>query len=152
LIEAARRARENEGEIPAAKQKWDDLHERLGALAAGDKRLAEALRELHEAEAGKTQPAKPGATQTTGTTTPKPGDRLKGAPFVPNSGHEVPPGHYSWLELGDFTGIREVAKALQARIQEAILAGALMDSDQPVPPEYRDLVEKYYRALSDDLR
>ena len=27
-----------------------------------------------------------------------------------------------------------------------------MAFDQPVPPEYRDLVEKYYRALSDDLR
>ncbi len=151
LMEAARRDKENGGELSAAKQKWDDLKERLDALAAGDKRLAQALRELGEAETGKAQAAKPGATQT-GTTPPKPGDRLKPAPVEANSGQEMPPGHYSWLELGDFTGIREVAKALQAKIQEAILAGALMDSDQPVPPEYRDLVEKYYRALSDDLR
>jgi hypothetical protein len=71
---------------------------------------------------------------------------------VQNDGREMPEGHYSWLELGDFNGIRQVTKVLQARIQEAILAGGLMDSDQPIPPEYRDLVEKYYRALSDDLR
>ena len=38
------------------------------------------------------------------------------------------------------------------KIQEAILAGALQDADQPIPPEYKALVEKYYRALSDDLR
>jgi len=156
LIEAARRAREKDGEVSTAKQKWGELEERLDGLAARDKRLAEALREVRDAEAGKEaaqgQPAKPGEKQASGKSAPKPGDRLKPAPFVPNGGQPVPPGHYSWLELGDFAGIRQVSKALQARIQEAILAGALMDSDQPVPPEYKELVEKYYRALSDDLR
>ena len=46
---------------------------------------------------------------------------------------------------------RSVNQALQAKIQEAILAGALQDSDEPVPPQYRELVEKYYKTLSDDL-
>jgi hypothetical protein len=64
----------------------------------------------------------------------------------------IPEGHYSWLELADFTGPREVAKVLQMKIQEAILAGALQDADQPIPAAYKALVEKYYRALSDDLR
>ena len=64
----------------------------------------------------------------------------------------TPEGHYSWLELADFSGPREVAKVLQMKIQEAILAGAMQDADQPVPREYKALVEKYYRALSDDLR
>ena len=64
----------------------------------------------------------------------------------------TPEGHYSWLELADFTGPREVAKVLQMKIQEAILAAALMDADQPVPPAYKELVEKYYRTLSDDLK
>lgn len=64
----------------------------------------------------------------------------------------TPEGHYSWLELADFNGPREVAKVLQMKIQEAILAGALQDADQPIPAEYKALVEKYYRALSDDLR
>ena len=64
----------------------------------------------------------------------------------------MPDGHYSWLELGNFKGVGQVAKALQTKIQEAILAGALMDADQPVPPAYQELVEKYYRTLSDDLK
>jgi len=28
----------------------------------------------------------------------------------------------------------------------------LQDSDEPVPPEYKQLVDEYYKALSDDLR
>jgi len=64
----------------------------------------------------------------------------------------TPEGHYNWLELADFNGPREVAKVLQMKIQEAILAGALQDADQPIPTAYKALVEKYYRALSDDLR
>jgi hypothetical protein len=64
----------------------------------------------------------------------------------------TPEGHYSWLELADFNGPREVAKVLQMKIQEAILAAALQDADQSIPPQYKALVEKYYRALSDDLR
>ena len=56
------------------------------------------------------------------------------------------------MELVDAPNVREVAKALQAKIQEAILASSLLDADQPVPPQYKELVEKYYRALSDDLR
>jgi hypothetical protein len=68
------------------------------------------------------------------------------------NGQPLPPGVYPEIELVDAPNTREVAKALQSKIQEAILASALMDADQPVPPQYRELVEKYYRALSDDLR
>jgi hypothetical protein len=64
----------------------------------------------------------------------------------------VTPGHYEWITQRNIDGIRDVARVLQTRIQEAILAGALLDSDQPVPPEYKPLVEKYYKTLSDDLR
>lgn len=68
------------------------------------------------------------------------------------NGEPTPPGVYPEMELLDAPNLREVAKALQSKIQEAILAGALMDADQPVPREYRELVDKYYKALSDDLR
>lgn len=68
------------------------------------------------------------------------------------NGQPLPPGVYPEIELVDAPSKRDVAKALQSKIQEAILASALMDADQPVPPQYRELVEKYYRALSDDLR
>lgn len=70
----------------------------------------------------------------------------------PNGGELMPQGHYSWIELGDFHAAREVAKALQTKIQEAILAGTIVDSDQPIPAEYKPLVKKYYQTLSDDLR
>lgn len=116
FTEQMKRAHEKAGEGSAAKAKWRELEERLTKLASADKRLAGALREMHD------------------------------------GGREVPEGHYSGMELGDFNGIRQVSKVLQTRIQEAILAGTLMDADQSVPPAYKDLVDKYYRALSDDLR
>jgi hypothetical protein len=64
----------------------------------------------------------------------------------------VAQGHHVWITLPNGQGAREIARVLQTKIQEAILAGALLDSDQPVPPEYKPLVEKYYKTLSDDLR
>lgn len=118
----------------AAAEKWDQLQEQLHELAESDKRLEGALRKLG------------GQAQL------KPGDKLRPGEVQQNSGAETPPGHYSWDELGNYQGLDEIAKALQTKIQEAILAGALQDADEPVPPEYKALVEKYYRTLSDDLR
>jgi hypothetical protein len=63
----------------------------------------------------------------------------------------LPQGFGSLAELADFEHTPELAKALQMKIQEAILAGAMQDADEPVPPEFRGLVDEYYRALSDDL-
>ncbi len=122
------------GQAPGTAEKWDELQERLHELAESDKRLTAALRKL-----GGDQPLKPD-------------DKLRPMEFQANSKQEVPPGFYSWDQLGDYQGLGEVAKALQTKIQEAILAGALQDSDEPVPLEYKALVEKYYRTLSDDLR
>lgn len=129
LIEQAKHAHEQSQKAASAGQKWSGLEKRLDALAAGDRRLAEALRQLRAGPQAKPQPT----------------------PFV-EGGQPPPDGFYPGMELGDFSGIREVSKALQAKIQEAILAGALMDANQPVPPTYKKLVEEYYRVLSDDLR
>jgi hypothetical protein len=38
--------------------------------------------------------------------------------------------------------------AVQARIQELMLGDLLDSSDEPIPPQYQDLVDKYYRVLS----
>jgi hypothetical protein len=137
---------QNKSDDPSASlsQKWGQLEPRLDRLASADPRVAQALRELREGK-----PAKPGTESSTAT--PQPGSKIRPGEFR-NGGGEVPEGFYSWLELGDSSGVREVSKVLQTKIQEAILAGALMDADQPVPPAYKELVEKYYRALSDDLR
>ena len=45
-----------------------------------------------------------------------------------------------------------VIAALQANIQEMIIENALVERNGPVPPEYKKLVEDYYRVLSQDLR
>ena len=164
LQQQMKRAQGKSDEAHSMSQKWQQLESRLDKLGSADKRLAQALQQLRDGPQGRTpsadgqdgsQDEKTAQTQaTTGGKIPlKPGTPITPSPNPkPESDSQVPEGFYSWLELGDFTGVRNVSKALQARIQEAILAAALMDADQPVPPAYKELVEKYYKALSDDLR
>ena len=45
-----------------------------------------------------------------------------------------------------------VVLALQAKIQEIIFDDELADRDSPVPPRYKEMVDDYYRILSQDLR
>ncbi len=129
LQEQLKRA-QNKGDdsAAAAGQKWQQLEARLDKLATADQRLAEAMRQLRQ------------------------GSPQKPETFAESAEQPTPEEFFVRLQLGDFSGMREVSKALQTKIQEAILAGSLMDADQPVPPAYKELVEKYYRALSDDLR
>ncbi len=47
--------------------------------------------------------------------------------------------------------LREVNVVLQRRIQEAILSGAMQQAVGAVPPEYSDMVDDYYRTLSEDI-
>jgi hypothetical protein len=61
------------------------------------------------------------------------------------SGYFVPPVEYT-EKLG------AVIMALQTRIQEIMLDNALVERTSPVPPQYKSLVEDYYRVLSQDLR
>jgi len=62
------------------------------------------------------------------------------------------PGGYRLPSVGYNDGVATVILALQAKIQEIILDNALADRDGPVPPRYKELVEDYYRVLSQDLR
>ncbi|MCA9187615.1 MAG: hypothetical protein R3E01_30140 [Pirellulaceae bacterium] len=48
--------------------------------------------------------------------------------------------------------LRQIVTSLQTQIQEAIMLSARMDADQPVPPKFDDIVDEYYRTMSDDLR
>ena len=48
-------------------------------------------------------------------------------------------------------GLRKVDEVLQQRIQEAILSGAMQQTVGAVPPQYTDMVEEYYRVLSEDI-
>ncbi|MBS0262865.1 MAG: hypothetical protein JSS02_13005 [Planctomycetes bacterium] len=147
--EQLKRAGEQADEKSAAQRQWDAVEPRLDDLASVDKKIAEALQNLRDGTVpapNSDSPAAPSQSPpSSGSNPSQPGT------FRPQGGSEPPRGHYL-LRPGDYRGLEGVLRVLQARIQEAILAGALMDADQPVPQEYRDLVEKYYRALSDDLR
>jgi hypothetical protein len=125
-------------------------------MAGGDKRLAEAMRQLRDGPQQKEAQSKSAEgkvdNQDQASQKAQSGSKQNATQFTPNGGQLPAEGFYSWLRLADSTGVRNVSKVLQTKIQEAILAGALMDADQPVPPAYKELVEKYYRALSDDLR
>jgi phage terminase large subunit-like protein len=57
----------------------------------------------------------------------------------------VPPTEYTET-------LAAVIAALQAKIQEMIVENTLVERNGPVPPEYKKLVEDYYRVLSQDLR
>jgi hypothetical protein len=61
------------------------------------------------------------------------------------AGYFTPPVTYSG-------SLSAAILALQARIQEIVLDSALVERTGPVPPQYKNLVEDYYRVLSQDLR
>lgn len=122
----------------AIEQRLSELERRLQGWAANDPRLDEALQQMHSSPTSKSPGGNPSSAAQQGT------------PQV-GGGNPVPPGFYSRDQLLR-SGWREVNHALQAKIQEIIVAGALLDANEPVPPEYRELVDEYYRRLSDDLR
>ncbi len=66
----------------------------------------------------------------------------------------IEPGHagYFVAPIAYTAGLRAVTLALQAKIQEIVLDNALVERNGPVPPQYKSLVEDYYRVLSQDLR
>ena len=106
-----------------------DVQRQLLALARRDGQLAQALAQLNGGSTGGS-----GASFQGGRGTPQ----------------DLGIVHSSTVIGG--SGLREVSKVLQNRIQEVILASVKVDSDEAVPAEYRELVEQYYRTLSEDLR
>jgi Domain of unknown function (DUF4175) len=57
----------------------------------------------------------------------------------------VPPTNYTQT-------LAAAIVALQAKIQEMVLENTLVERNGPVPPQYKSLVDDYYRVLSQDLR
>ena len=130
---------ENQQTPPAlADAEQSSLADRLSSLAAADRRMEQALSSEANLESADNSAAE---TQS-------------GSPsnYVPHGNSEVRPGVYwrsSWMTP---SRLRQANQVVQRKIQEIILAGAQLDGDAPVPPEYAPLVEEYYRQLSDDLR
>jgi hypothetical protein len=113
-----------------------------------DRQKAEAEKKVTELREGLDglQPADPKLTEAAAKLRPGTGDwRRRPEPHDPRLGAYVPPQEYA-------EGVPKVIEVLQAKIQEVILKDALLDKDEAVPPQYKALVEEYYRLLSEDLR
>jgi hypothetical protein len=106
-----------------AEKKVADLREAVDALQPGDPKLSEAAAAMRQGGSWTHQDDK----------------------HDPRFGMYVPPVDYTG-------GVDRTIKVLQAKIQEIILKDALLDKDEAVPPQYKKLVEEYYRVLSEDLR
>jgi hypothetical protein len=117
----------NESQKASAEKSLSDLRDQLDALKPGEGKLADAAAKLNEA-----------------ATKPSAGWSLGSAGKTPRGFYNVPTDYE--------TSVQAVIEALQTKIQELILKDALLDKDENVPPQYRKLVEQYYRVLSEDLR
>ncbi len=109
-----------------AEKKLTELHDALDKLPSEDKKLTEAAAAL-------------------GRTLQHEVFWDRAAEGKPDGGNYIPP--YEYVDT-----VQRVARVLQAKIQEVILKDALLDKDEPVPPQFKALVEDYYRILSEDLR
>jgi hypothetical protein len=117
---------DSEAKKAEAEKKIADLRETLDKLPGQDQKVSEAAAALTEAMQKEAQWGPPGAAK-------------------PQGGHYIPPREYE-------DTVKRVVHVLQAKIQEVILKDALLDKDEPVPPQFKALVEEYYRVLSEDLR
>lgn len=150
LQKQLQRGESQENKESGTAEKWQQIEPRLDQMAQSDQRLAEALQQLREGKTGNQQQSETKSNQA-GAATQKRGNQLQATPNF-GGNNKVADGFYPGVKLGKNNGLYGVSKVLQAKIQEAILAAALLDADQPVPPAYKELVEKYYRTLSDDLK
>lgn len=143
LMAALQKAKDA-AEVAMSESKAADLQRRLEQIARGNPQLAEAAARM-------TEGGSPQATANQGHTAAKPGG---GSTDVTQTGdlQQRPDAGWSRSQQTLTAGLRQASKELQAAIQKAILATALLDADQAVPPDYKDLVDEYYRVLSDDLR
>lgn len=142
----------------------------LAELIAAERQAAALLRELQRAERGGLQAmARAEARQfaeelqslarndlelrraaqflTTGNPGPLSNDvpaSDKGDFSQGRSGFATPP-------TTDVDAVRQIDLVLQRRIQEAMLKGAMQQAVGAVPPQYSDMVDDYYRALSEDI-
>jgi hypothetical protein len=110
-----------------AEKKVAQLRDSLEALKPADAKLAEATAALADAVRNGG-----GGWQ----------HRDRAPPF---DGAYIPPIEYT-------DNVQKVIKVLQTKIQEIILKDTQLDRDEPVPPQYKALVEEYYRVLAEDLR
>ena len=118
----------SEQQKAGAEKKMTDLRDKLDALGPVGGKVSESASALGES-------LRVGAG----------GWRRREEPIKEHESEYAPPVVY-------VEGLNRVIQALQTKIQEVVLRDALLDRDEPVPTQYKSLVEEYYRLLSDDLR
>jgi hypothetical protein len=134
----------------AAEKQAAELQERLRSVrqssqqAEAEKAISDLARRVDDITAGD-GPLRQAADKLSGATQSGAGWTLNRRVEPGQVGYFVPPIAYT-------EAVGAVALALQARIQEIMLDNALVERNSPVPPQYKGLVEDYYRVLSQDLR
>ncbi|MEZ6114562.1 MAG: hypothetical protein R3C99_26650 [Pirellulaceae bacterium] len=130
--------------MPRAKA--SELSDASAPLSRGDRQLREANQQLKSA----TSPNSSASSRTPGS------DRLGNSTpqsFVDDD--RDPTTDPRPAEVGESAPrCREPASprsSVAAANQEAILNGSLQQADEAVPPPYKDMIESYYRALSEDI-
>jgi hypothetical protein len=153
-------------DLEAARREF--MQPKLQQLLAAEKKAAEVQKALDSAanEAKKAEAQKGLAELSKAVEGLKPGEgplrqaaeNLAQVAQGTNAPAWTPPSK-AGLRAGLYTppiattnAVREVSKALQAKIQELILNDALVDRDGAVPPGYKEKVQDYFRVLSEDLR
>ncbi len=112
-----------------ARSEARQFADELRSLSKNDAELAAASRNLNA--------SRPGTSSNT--------ERSEATTSTPDSGQFATPP----TSLVD--SLREVDVILQRRIQQAIVNGTIQQGVGAVPPEYSDMVDDYYRTLSEDI-
>ncbi len=135
----------------AAEKQAAELKERLRSVrqssqqAEAEKAISELARVVESLAPGE-GPLRQAADKLAGATLGSVGGWTQNDKIEPGHlGYFVPPIAYT-------EGLRTVGLALQVKIQEIMLENALVERNGPVPPQYKNLVDDYYRVLSQDLR
>lgn len=110
------------------------LERKLREMARRDRRLSDALQAMSQTASASSSAAQGGGSPNGQPSSVQEGEGLRRLPTV----------------MGG--PVNEVAKVLQERIQAVILDGVTSSSNEAVPLQYREMVERYYKNLSDDLR
>jgi hypothetical protein len=154
-------------DLEAARR--DYVQPRLEQLLAAERKAAEVQKALDSVSdpAGKAEAEKALSDLAQAMASLQPGDGpLRDAADALEHASQMASGTDGWVppkQLGTRPGlfrppvattnaVRGVLRTLQARIQELILNDALVDRDGAVPPGYKEMVEDYFRLLSEDLR
>jgi hypothetical protein len=134
----------------AAEKQAAELQEKLRTVrqssqqAEAEKAISDLVRRLDDVASGD-GPLRQAADRLSRATQSGAGWTLNHRIEPGQVGHFVPPVAYTGAVGG-------VVLSLQGKIQEIMLDNALVERNGPVPPQYKELVEDYYRVLSQDLR